>query len=190
MSLDSDEILDLLKKVFGKDLVKKEWNIAVEAEDLWKRLRNKTYVPRIDYVVGPFNITSSRDNLREINEAYNNYRGLIQDFIKNGFTNNFNGKWNENPRCFIAIEVENKTSIKHRLGSMLNASFMGKIGLIVAQNERTFKSFQKLLTYLNTVTELRKTPIRAPENIIVIREQNFKEILKRYIKNKLIPRSQ
>jgi len=187
LTVVGDELLELLKRCFGEDMVKKEWNIATKADDFWEILRGKSYIPRLDYAIGPFNITGSvLENIKKIDNAYMVHFNLIQSFIKKSLTsiNGFDENWNHNPRCFIAIEVENRSSIKHRLGSMLNASFMGKIGIIVAQNERVLESFRRLLTYLCIISKskLKKTRILIPKNIIIIREQDFKEELKRYFK--------
>ena len=87
---------------------------------------------------------------------------------------------NNNPRCFIAIELENKTTRKHRLGSLINAAALGKIAIIVTANESVLKSFKKLLNYLIYLNEIKKIGW-APRNIILINADDFIEVLRNFI---------
>jgi len=150
---ENDELLNLLREVFDESNVKKEWDVATDSEDAYTR---NLYVPRIDYAIRPFNISSNpkqmTEDLRRIYKSFLNHENLFSSMIEyaeypENFNHNF--EFNENPRCFVAIEVENKTTRKHRLGSIVNASAMGKVAIMVAKTSNVMKSFEKLLKYLN-----------------------------------------
>ena len=52
MPPEDDELLNLLKDVFGEEKVIRNQDVAKNSEDAYTR---GIYVPRIDYAVGPFN---------------------------------------------------------------------------------------------------------------------------------------
>jgi hypothetical protein len=60
-----NDIPQLLERVFGKENVKKNWDVAKDSEDMYTR---ELYAPRLDYAVGPFNISKSKEDLIKINE--------------------------------------------------------------------------------------------------------------------------
>jgi hypothetical protein len=123
--VEHSKTCSLLEGFFGKENVVEEWDIAKESEDaLQKGLQ---YCPRIDFAIKPFNIDRNvRENRHSIAEAYDRYHGFFQSLREIGQSNS---DWdvNRNPRCFLAIEYENKTTTKHRLGSLINACAIGDI---------------------------------------------------------------
>jgi len=168
MTSNSDEVFIRLKQVFGKENVVKEWNVAKSSKDAYTR---ELYCPRVDFAVGPFNIDANIEyNNRLIKEAYQKYRKLLK--LLKTRSDNRALEPNENPRCFLVIEVEHKSSRKHRLGSIVNASALGKIGIIVASNQRVFESLVKIRRYLEFLERVRKTR-SAPENVMIITQENF-----------------
>ncbi len=52
MPPEDDELLNLLKDVFGEEKVIRNWDVAKNSEDAYTR---ELCVPKIDYAVGPFN---------------------------------------------------------------------------------------------------------------------------------------
>ncbi len=184
---ENDELLSLLRDVFGKDNVKHNWDVAKDAEDAYTR---ELYVPRIDYAIGPFNLSNDpkqidRD-LRCINKSYYNHKNLFNSLIgcaeyPENFSHNF--EFNDNPRCFVAIEVENRTSRKHRLGSMINASAMGKVAIMVAKTPAVMTSFEKLLKYLMYLRDVKSLKF-LPWNLILIEIEDFKKLLSEYAESR------
>jgi hypothetical protein len=168
------EIFLELKRIFGNDNVKKEWDVAKNSRDAFTR---ELYCPRIDYVVGPFNIDANvYQNGQTINECYDLYRDFLRELhLRSG--NDEALEANHNPRCFLAIELENKTSKKHRIGSLINASAMGKIGIVVAANSKVFQSYVKIRKYLKFLEAVGKIQI-APKNIIVLTQADFLQALR------------
>lgn len=168
------EIFLELKRIFGEGNVKREWDVAKNSRDAYTR---ELYCPRIDYVVGPFNIDA---NVYQNGQIINDYYDFCRDFIAE--LHSISGiaealEPNHNPRCFLAIELENKTSKKHRIGSLINASAMGKIGIIVAANGRVFQSYVKIRKYLKFLESVGKIQI-APKNIIVVAQADLLQTLR------------
>ena len=133
-------------------------------------------------------------NLRNINKFYYKYRNLFSSLIEcaeypENFNHNF--EFNDNPRCFVAIEVENEhknrhgricIDVKHVIGSMVNASAMGKVAIMVAKTSNVMKSFEKLLKYLMYLRDVKSLKF-LPWNLILIEMKNFKELLSEYAEN-------
>ncbi|MGB9809474.1 MAG: hypothetical protein ACPLSA_05470 [Caldanaerobacter sp.] len=168
-------IFNLLKQIFkGYDVVR-EWDVARDSQDGFTR---ELYCPRVDFAVGPFNLDANIDyNNRLIEEAYQKYKSLLELLKSRSDSKDKVLKPNENPRCFLVIEIEHKSSRKHRLGSIVNASALGKIGIIVASDQKVFESLVKIRKYLEFLDHVQKTRC-APENIMIITKENFLEILR------------
>jgi hypothetical protein len=170
-----DEILAELERVFGDENAIPEWDVARNSGDT---LTRELYCPRIDFAVGPFNTDANTiENIRLINESCEKFDGLLHRLRLTSDNRNLSLNPNRNPRCFLAIELENKTSRKHRLGSLVNASAMGKIGIVVASNERVFTSFAKIRKYLDFLESVSKTSY-SPKNAIILTEEDFLRTLK------------
>lgn len=170
--------LSLLEGVFGQGNVIKEWDVAKESRDAFQR--KLQYCPRIDFAIKPLNIDSNIiHNSRLINEAYQRYQVLIDALRQCGLTLS---RWttNTNPRCFLAIEYENKTSTKHRLGSLINAGAIGKVGVLVALNVKVHRSYDRILNYLEFLQQNKKLD-EIQGNFLVIKRESFEKILQGYI---------
>jgi hypothetical protein len=83
---------------------------------------------------------------------------------------------NRNPRCFLAIEIENTGTRKSRLGSIINASAIGKIGIVVAWNNEVLRELEKIEDYLRFLREVGKIP-EAFRNVMFIRKDQFRHVL-------------
>jgi hypothetical protein len=176
--LNQNEIFTRLKQVFeGKNVIK-EWDVAKNSRDEYTR---ELYCPRVDFAIGPFNVdTNIEYNNRLIEESYQKYRKLLELMKSRSDVKDNALELNKNPRCFIAIEIENKSSRKHRLGSLVNASALGKIGIIVASNNRVFASFVKIRKYLAFLNQAQKIEI-SPKNVIIITKENFMKSLNDFL---------
>lgn len=144
------------KQFFGEARVKTKWRSSEDSEDDFDS--SLMYTPETDIVIKPFNI---RRHIKEDNE-------IIDSELKyhSSFFDNINriaaipyqkNVLNKNPRCFLAIEVGGSGSEKHLLGDMYNASILGKIGLVVAANKATLKSYIRLYEYANFAFTVGKT---------------------------------
>jgi hypothetical protein len=170
-----DEIFNRLKQIFGDQNVMPEWDVAKNSQDAYTR---EIYCPRVDFAIGPFNTDANIDyNNMLIEEVHQRYRNLLELLKSRSDSKDKILEPNENPRCFLVIELEHENSRKHRLGSIVNASALGKIGIIVASNHRVFESLVKIRKYLEFIQRVRKATF-APENVIIITGENFLKSLR------------
>ncbi|NII83173.1 hypothetical protein [Pedobacter sp. SG908] len=158
-----NELFPKMERVFAELEVKNEW-AAFSG-------RIHQYSPRIDLAIGPFNVEGP--NLNHI------YDELVEDehirhFLLLCFKyhkENLNAQVydeiihpefetiihkNKNARCFIAIEIENQNSKKHIMGSVVNAASLGRVGIGVAFNESTLRSFCRIANYLAFLKRVEK----------------------------------
>lgn len=174
-----DKITKLLSKIFGELNVEKEWDVAKKSQDDFTR---SLYCPRIDIAVGPFNITMDvENNIEEINNAHMKFHSFIEGLKIISGTGL--AAYNENPRCFMAIEIEKGRTRKHMLGDIINASSIGKIGIIVPWDDKAYNAFERIKRYLDLKT-VKKTSY-GPKNLLIIRKTKFRNFLVGYIKENL-----
>lgn len=170
-----DEVFSLLTEVFGEEYVVKEWDVAKNSQDDFTR---ESYCPRIDYAIGPFNIdrqlTHNQNLILHSRERYKDIIDNLQshsDFIERELD------FNDNPRCFIAIEFENSTSQKHKLASIINSSAIGLLGIIVVPTENIFNKVNRLRRYLELLEGVGKISY-SPNNVLIIIEESFIDVLR------------
>ncbi len=138
----------------------------------------------MDVAVGPFSFARGNRNeeynqlldIHEIREFLSRVvkRGktLTKDFIKS-----VKDSENKNPRCFICIEVENKSTRKHFMGSAFNSSIMGKVGIVISYDEG---KMEKVFSYLKEMIMREKLSPKILDNVIWITKEKFDEIMKSY----------
>ena len=172
-----DEVRGLLESLFGRDNVEPEWDVARVATD---RFTRSLYCPRLDYAIKPFNVNENvSENIRRIEAARRKHKALLEHLIELSEVKPDLGFPNPNPRCFMVIEVEGRTSRKHRLGSMINASALGKVAVIAAKDERALRSLRKLERYLDYLQEVGKIA-GLPKNRIVLKLEAFCDALRKF----------
>lgn len=168
----------LLTQVFGFNNVIKEWDVARNSQDDFTR---RIYCPRVDYAIGPFSIDMEIDqNQVVISQAYENYRDLINQLQQNSDFKYRCMNLNNIPRCFIVIELENTTSEKHKMGSIINASALGKIGIIIAPNEKVYHNISRLRKYLEFLKGVGKIDY-SPNNVLIMKQYCFIQVLSNWL---------
>ncbi len=166
-----------LKHLFGENNVISEWDVAKQSQDA---LTRRLYCPRIDIVVGPFNTDRNLDaNNKLIQQAYVMYHRLIESIHAISDAPNRALLPNDNPRCFITIEIENKTGSKHRIGSIVNASAIGKIGIIATNNRQDFSRIVRIKDYLGFLLTVGKTSYN-PQNIMIVLADELLDVINRH----------
>ena len=83
---------------------------------------------------------------------------------------------NQNARCFLAIEIENSSSKKHIMGSMINAASLGRLGIGIAYNDSVKKTFLRILNYLAFLKRVEKNTYDTTNFLILTKEQ-FQECI-------------
>lgn len=154
------------------------------------------YSPRVDIAVGPFSITRGENQIQQYNDFLLNES--VEAFLRQAYSFHIQNigeehlneiiipdfhrltHTNSNARCFLAIEIENNNSKKHILGSIVNASSLGRIGIGVAYNDRTLRTFVRILNYLGFLKRVEKNTYDTTNFLILTKDQldlllNFNE---------------
>jgi hypothetical protein len=138
--------------------VKEEWDVSQSSRDA---LNRRLYCPRLDLCVLPLNIDAGTTRVQDINTAVEQHRGLLRKIFQASHRRNYEfesflGNGNQNPRCFLAIEVERSGSRKHMMGDIVNVAFLGKFGIIVAIGQKKYRGFVRILDTLNSAARSEK----------------------------------
>jgi len=154
----------ILRRRFPGNQICTEWDVAKNSEDDFER--RKYYAPRVDISVGPFNTDSQilRNNnvFNELIEQNHSFLQNLYDISHLGENREYIGfedylrSLNKNPRCFIAIEIENTKAPKRALGDIVNASAMGKIGIVVPIGQDKYEMFIKIKKYFYYLEKVGK----------------------------------
>jgi len=125
------------------------------------------YCPRVDFSIGPFNRKGTPVEIRQSNRQISNklqmhsnlidelrdidqeteYQLINEEGLRDEWSE-FGFEYNRNPRCFLVIEKENLTGPKHILGSMFNASVLGKVGIVIAANDDKYRELVKMRRFI------------------------------------------
>ncbi len=167
-------LAETLKVVLNGCEVKKEWDVAKNSQDA---LNRQIYCPRLDLAVGPFNTDGNvAVNNERIEEAYNRHHAFVSRLNQAAQTSGFRANSNPNPRCFLAIEIENSGSRKHRLGSIMNTAALGKVGIVIGWNADVTKSLPRIHGYLGYLSEHNKLREKI-RNLIIVDRSAFSGVL-------------
>lgn len=167
-------LAERLALIFNKELISTEWSAAISPD---------IYSPRLDLAVGPFAFVNSlifeydeliRDPLvlrflRELQSAH--VRNLERNDYYNIPTLDEKLFMNLNARCFLSIEIENAVTQKHVIGGIVNASALGRLGVLIPWNERQLRSFVRTLNYLGFLKTAGKNTFDITNIFIITREQ-------------------
>ena len=167
---------------------------GIEVIGEWRAFRNVNYQysPRVDIAVGPFSVTPNANQTQEYNQLLQ--KDVIDSFIQNVYNyhkENIGDEWlneldvptlysltrkNQNARCFLAIEIENSSTRKHIMGSMINAASLGRIGIGIAYNESVKRTFIRILNYMAFLKRVGKNTYDTTNFMILTKEQ-FHELI-------------
>ena len=142
------------------------------------------YAPIVDVAVGPFAI--QRRYVDEYAQLLDGTRFFIDSLIER-HNANLEGReaparferirdFNENARCLLCIEIEESGSRKHCLGNLVNASALGRIGVLVARQASVMRTFVRQRAYLHFLAEVQKNTFRT-ENALVLTAEQLNECL-------------
>ena len=166
----------------------------LEVQSEWRAFQGLPYqyCPRVDIAVGPFNVAPSPNRTEEYNQIVR--RDNISEFLReiyNLHIENIGDEWlnevripeferiiekNQNARCLIAIEIENSSTKKHIMGSMVNAASLGRIGIGIAYNESVLRTFRRMLNYMGFLKRVEKNTYDTTNFLNVTKDQ-FEDIV-------------
>ena len=172
-------VTDKLTDLFPDLSVRKEWPAFERSLGV--------YAPRVDIAIGPFSITPGETRifeydtlvedhrinafLRSLYEIHlGNVRNELSQEISPSSFNDLIFK-NQNARCFIAFEIENTSTKKHIMGSIVNAASLGRIGIGIAYNDSVLRTFIRILAYLSLLKRVGKNTYDTTNFLIVTKEQ-------------------
>jgi hypothetical protein len=145
------------------------------------------YSPRCDLAIGPFAVEDPMPE--QYDRLVRRYRGLLGQIlvahtenvgaydIRDGFDPNETmtvgrlSHRNWNPRCFVAVEIENGGSTKHLMGSAVNACALGRVGLAVGWTPKKVRQFVTVRRYLLELKHLDKLSFDTTNLLIVSSDQ-------------------
>lgn len=152
--------------------------------------RGIMYAPEPDIAVGPFAIEGrygerysrlleeSRAFIECLIAAHN--INFDDELEKTSFRDIFFS--NENARCLLCIEIENTGSKKHCLGDLVNASALGRIGLLIAWTPNVLSTFVRQRKYLAYLASVEKNSFKT-DNVLVLTREQFDTCLATALKN-------
>lgn len=182
-----NEVATVLRDVFGKDLVKTEWDSV--QHDGHTANHKSVYAPRHDIAVGPFNSYMDLDIGTDKTKSMQSHP-FTKKLIKGAFQHRetLDKIWNSISRCYLAIEIEFSGSSKSILGSIVNASVSGSIGIVIA-NKDNLETADRICKYMMRLEGLERLEINALRNLIVFGENQFLELLLEFQKRNNIKQS-
>jgi hypothetical protein len=177
------KLIGLFEGLVGEDDIGTEW-IPFGKEDS----RSK-YSPRIDVAVGPFAYGDRRlgmvydelsdNSSRFIIALYGTFRENAEGFsFKSEIPDTIMrvNRVNPNARCLISIEIERSGSRKHRLGDIVNACSLGRVGVVVAWDDSVLRSFLRITEYLRFLRS-RDKPSYSTGNLVILTKSQFDRLL-------------
>jgi len=180
----ADKLTVLLVKQGYKPEVKAPWSA-------FSGYGRRIYSPKVDIAVGPFAIEKSYED--EHGRMVDSYHRLIDTWIHmfrqnwqsvigdrywrvplhspSGYRDFIEHSANRNARCFIAIEIENENSRKHLMGSIINAGALGRLGILVAWQEKVLRAAIRMRAYFDFLQEAEKRTFNMNNVIVLSRNQ-------------------
>lgn len=174
------------------------YSIVSEWPAVSQRMKN-VYAPESDIAIGPFN-DSGEVNIKEIYdqitsqpriiefvtrlhaEHQNNLEDLKRDIDPDDiehYSLHETFSANHNSRCLFAIEIENTSTKKHIMGSIMNAASLGRIGIGIGYSESAYRAFIRIVNYLTWLKEVGKSYYPVG-NFLVVTKQQFEDILNEF----------
>ena len=127
----------------GHPDVRVEWVSSAGTDGLGRDALR--YAPRVDIALGPFNTNPGPGDFSD-DQMSPELRGWFEGLIPN-----------PNPRCLVAVEVVFSGSAKHVLGDILNASVLGRYGLVVCHPSKLARA-KRNREYLASLANVGKLP--------------------------------
>ncbi len=171
----------ILENIFDQEVVP-EWRT---------KMGPGLYSPRVDVAVGPFGMEAGHQCIPVYDELCDNQRFLLEKLITQHLNNlesetsvqqKLNDlRWtNINARCFMAIEIENRSSRKHLMGGGVNAIALGRVGIAVGYTNEMHRAFMNLCRYFEFLREVGKPTINN-RNLLIISREQLVEILENHL---------
>jgi len=166
----------------------------LEVVNEWRAFQGMAYQysPIVDIAVGPFSVAPGLNRTEEYNQIIK--KPEIEQFLRRIYEThieNIGNEWmneinipefdrliskNQNARCLMAIEIENKSSKKHIMGSMINAASLGRIGIGIAYTDSVLRTFIRMLNYMGFLKRVEKNTYDTT-NFLIVTKQQFEDMV-------------
>jgi hypothetical protein len=170
-----EKIYHIFQNIFGEKNVEKEWDSVKYDPHLSSH--KTTYAPRHDIAVGPFNDYSDLDcgiDNTKCMQSHPLFKSLFRDKFVAGCE--LKDVWNSFSRCFIAVEIEFNGTSKHIMGSIINASVSGSIGIVIG-NRKNIQKIWRIYHYIGRLEELERLQLRTLGNLVIFEENEFLDLI-------------
>jgi hypothetical protein len=178
-----DRLSSDLQLVFPNAEVIKEWDTA--KNDPHFSSHRDVYAPRVDIAIGPFNdyfeLDCGIDRTKPM-RSHPFVKELTRDKRQAGLR--MNRLWNSFSRCFMAVEIEFSGTSKHVLGSMINASVNGSIGILIA-DRANYDKIKRILNYFLRLESLERMKLTTLGNLFVYELDQFLNLLSTFSSRKI-----
>jgi hypothetical protein len=170
-----DKLILDFQRIFPSNQVLKEWD-TVKYDPHFSNHKD-VYAPRVDIAIGPFNDYSDLDcgiDRTKLMKTHPFIKKLTEDKREAGLR--MKDLWNSFSRCFIAIEIEFSGTSKHILGSMINASVNGSIGIVLT-NKVNYDKTNRIFSYFLRLESLERMKLTTLGNLFVYEQSQFQTLL-------------
>lgn len=137
-----------------------------------KEEKSYGYYPQISNLFDILKLPSVHKFLESVYKMSDNSH--FGDLRFNDFLNcknaSFLKKSNEMAQCLIAIELENSTNRKYVLGSLFNASMVGKVGILI-YNKENRKKLNSLYENIRKYNRINKADFL--KNVLILSHEDF-----------------
>ena len=184
--LFQEEILTKFSSLYPNTEVVKEWRSITNFPGL--------YSPRIDVAVGPFSDSRGGNRRNEYDRLMDRTKGFIESLFDLHFANvrqyrvpdevrreelqrpdyQLVRNFNDNARCMFAVEIEHRVTRKHLLGGVVNASVLGRLGILVGFTEEQVRALVKLQAYWDFLRSVNKNSFET-KNLIILSPEQLRE---------------
>lgn len=169
-------IASMLSDIFGFNLVETEWDATKNNGHGGNH--KKVYGPRHDVAVGPFNSGQDIDLGTDRSKATQRH-ALVKKLVKGSlkYRDPLHKLWNKASCCFLAIEIEFSGSSKHLMGSIINASTSGAIGIVIVNDKVKMERAKRMCAYFSRLEGLDRLEINGLKNLIIFDSDDFIKLL-------------
>jgi hypothetical protein len=169
-----------LQRIFPNEEVKKEWDTVKYDPHLSNH--KDVYGPRVDIAVGPFNEYSRLDRGDDTTKRMWSHP-FVKELTKGKREAGLRRKhlWNSFSRCFMAIEIEFSGTSKHVLGSMINASVNGSIGIVVADRPNCDKA-HRIFNYFLRLESFETMTLTTLGNLFIYDQEQFLSLVSAFVR--------
>jgi len=174
-----NKVAAIFRNIFDDNLVKTEWD-SVKFDGHFSNHKS-IYAPRHDIAVGPFNRwlpdLDIGDDQTESMKSHPFTKKLIEDEL--GRRGDLKNVWNSFSRCYLAIEIEFSGTSKHILGSIVNASVSGSIGIVIANHDNIEKAV-RTSNYIRRLEGMELLRSNDLQNLIIFEDEQFLKFLSNF----------